>query len=177
MTSLRKGGPSRSHPTASGPGARGPGPAESGLITYSVLQVLGLAFATATPLAAAVAGGRPHSGPTGTSFSSLPQLELEAAEAAAGLSRDTGRRTLRLRLLPAAAAAAGPDSRSRFSIRVPGPDRGSERGAGAKLGTRAGPASLSQLGSVWTGPTQSSRDSDLEAPRRAGTRGRGDRDS
>ena len=91
------------------PGARGPGPAESGLITYSVLQVLGLAFATATPLAAAaaVAGGpgRPHSGPTGISFSSLPHLE--AAEAAAGLSRDTGRRTLRLRLLPAGPA---PDS-------------------------------------------------------------------
>ena len=37
-----------SHPTASGPGARGPGPVVSGLITYSVLQVLGLALATPT---------------------------------------------------------------------------------------------------------------------------------
>ena len=58
----RMGGPSR--PTAAGPGARGPGPVESGLITYSVLQVLGLALATPARRAGA---------PSLTSFSSLPQ--------------------------------------------------------------------------------------------------------
>ena len=95
LTVTRTGGPS--HPTASGPGAREPGPAESGLITYSVLQVLGLALATPTRRA----GGRPHSPP------SPPWLK--AAEA--------GRRSPdRFQLVP-----AGPDSRSRFSIRVPRP--------------------------------------------------------
>ena len=68
-TVTRTGGPS--HPKASFPGARGPGPAESGLLTYSVLQVLGLALATPTrPLAAQGA----------------PSLTRQS-------KRDTGRRT------------------------------------------------------------------------------------
>ena len=49
---------------ASGPRTQGPGPAESGLITYSVLQVLGLVLAS--PLAAQGGGA-----PSLTSFSSL----------------------------------------------------------------------------------------------------------
>ena len=68
-TATRTGGPS--HPKTSFPGARGPGPAESGLLTYSVLQVLGLALATPTrPLAAQGA----------------PSLTRQS-------KRDTGRRT------------------------------------------------------------------------------------
>ena len=121
-TVTRTGGPS--HPTASGPGARGSGsgPAESGLITYSVLQVLGPALAT--PLAAQ--GGAPLV----TSFSSLPQgsRRLEVGH----LPPD------RLRLVP-----AGPDSRSRFSIRLPRPRARKGR---AQLGT----PSLPRLGPVWT---------------------------
>ena len=121
-------------PTASGSGARGPGPAESGLITYSVLQVLGLALAT--PLAAQ-GGGRPHSPPS-------PPL-LKAAEAG-------HRPPERLRLVP-----AGPDSRSRFSIRLPRPRAREGR---AQWGRLPGP------GSDQSGPDL------LTLP---GTRSRGDR--
>ena len=69
-----------------GGGARGPGPPESGLITCSVLQVLGLALAT--PLAAQGGGGAPSLTPP---FSFLPQGSRSGTPAAGQAPARAGR--------------------------------------------------------------------------------------
>ena len=106
------------------PQGPGPGPAESGLITYSVLQVLGLALAT--PLAAQEGAGGAFAHPLLLSASRQPK-------------RDTGRRTGPGSCRPARTHDL------EFSIRLP--DRGPGRGA-PSWGRLPGP------GSDQSGPDQ-----------------------